>query len=196
MWHLAARLLFHASRSAHNFWLLDLADAQRWGSAATMATRSGGMGVGWSNVLGGTWVGSTATVSDGTGAGDDSPVRSARLADGDNEAEAFAQLQRLNGVSCRAGNNLDGGVACHRHLTNGQASCGSGCQRTHRGSGNCATASDGDLEDGTLLLDSCSMLPEALTTFGPLILLTPNDEAQPRRTRSEATRPTSAGADC
>ena len=73
-----------------------------------MATRSGGMGVGWSNVLGGTWVGSTATVSDGTGAGDDSPVRSARLPDGDNEAEAFAQLQRLNGVSCRAGNNLDG----------------------------------------------------------------------------------------
>ena len=84
------------------------------------------------DVLGVTWAGSTATVSGGTGAGDDSSVRSAGLADGDNEAEAFAQLPRLNGVSCRARENLDGGVACHRPLTKDRPLCESGCQRRHR----------------------------------------------------------------
>ena len=128
-----------------------------------MATRSGGMGVGWSNVLGVTWAGSTSELSDGTSVGDDSPVRSAWLAACDNEAKAFSRLLRLNGVSCRAGDNLDGGVACHWPLTKEQASCGSGCQRRHRDSDNCATANDGDLEGGTLIRDWLPIPSDALT---------------------------------
>ena len=145
---------------------MDMTDAQRWSSAATMATRSGGMGVGWSNVLGVTWAGSTSELSDGTSVGDDSPVRSTWLDDCDNEAEAFTRLLRLNGVSCRVGNNLDGGVACFRPLTTGKSSCGSSCQRRHRDSGNCASANDGDLERGTLLLDWLPIPSDAVTDYG------------------------------
>ena len=65
------------------------------------------------DVLGGTWAGSTATVSGGTGAGDDSLVRSAGLAACDNEAEVLAPLPWLNGVTFGTGRSLNGGVACH-----------------------------------------------------------------------------------
>ena len=79
----------------------------------TMATRSGGMGVGWSNVLGVTWAGSTSALSDGTSVGDDSPVRSTWLDDCDNGAEALVWLPWLIGVTFVTGRNLNGGVACH-----------------------------------------------------------------------------------
>ena len=150
-----------------------------------MATRSGGIGVGWSNVLGVTWAGSTSELSDGTSVGDDSPVRSARLAACGNESEAFARLLRLNGVSCRAGDNLDGGVACLRPLTTGKPSCGSGCQRRHRDSGNCARVSDGDPKRGTLILDWLPTLSDVLMACS-WYLLTPNGGAQPRREMASA----------
>ena len=65
------------------------------------------------DVLGVTWAGSTATVSGGTGVGDDSPVRSTWPAACDNEAEAMTQLPWLNGVTFVTSRNLNGGVACH-----------------------------------------------------------------------------------
>ena len=88
------------------------------------------------DVLGGTWAGSTSELSDGTSVGDDSPVRGARLAACGNEAEALPGLPWLNGVSCRAGDSLNGGVACRRPLTKDRHLCESGCQRRHRESGN------------------------------------------------------------